>query len=196
MRVLRWKECLAVAGVPKRQWSNLVGCKNLALAFGAGATRVPEGRYFDLDAVVLRSIWALTERVQFDHIVPLLRLHGDVVLCAIGRAEHEAEPIWLAVAEHYDEHGQKAYNLAAGNLSDFFDYRVSEGRFTPSRITLLNVNKLIADTRAAAAKVGIDLDGVFFPAPDTEIYQTIMAEGRKIREDTLAKLRGAGELRQ
>jgi hypothetical protein len=182
--------------LPKSQWKNLLRTKQVALAFGAEAAKIPEGRYFDLDAVVLRSIWELTDKIKIEHVVGLLRLHGDIVLGAIGRAEHEAEPVWLAIAEHYDEHGQKAYNLAAGSLSDFADYRVSEARFTPARITLLNVNKLIADVRANAAKVGVDLDGVFFPAPDTEIYQAIMAEGRKVREDTIAKIRGIGELRQ
>ena len=196
MRVLRWKECLAAAGVPKRQWSNLIGRKMLALAFGAGTTRVPEGRYFDLDAVVLRAIWELAAKVKIEHVAGLLRLHGDIVLGAIGRAEHEAEPIWLAIAAHRDEHEQETYNLSAGSLNDFADFRVEGANYVPDRIVLVNVNKLIADVRANAKQIGIDLDRVFFPAPDTKIYQQIMAEGRKVREETIAKLRGVGELRQ
>src|SRR4051812_25127459 len=118
MRELSWMQTLGSAGVTPHGWRTLMRRKQVALAFAGGAYGEPR-RYFDIDAAGIKLATELAPGIGLDDAATIIRAFSDKWLGAVGLADAQAEPAWLAVAESYDAKGRKAYTVSAGSLSEF-----------------------------------------------------------------------------
>jgi hypothetical protein len=193
MLEIGWTKTLEAAGVKQKQWRNLHRDKATALAFGVASPSMA-GRYFDIDAAVLRLMLDAAPGVGQAEAAALVRLHSDTVLEAIASADADSEPMWLIFAAHRQPDGNWAYNMGSGRLSELPTLSLRGAPHVPDRMVLVNVSKVLATVRANAAKAGLDLSQPFFPPPGSEAYEAIMTTEREQMAEVRRKLT-AGELR-
>ena len=187
---LGWKRYLIGAGLKESQWRNATfKTKNsLAYAFGRATADMPKGRYFDVDCATTRLGLDLAPGIGQREAAGLLVLNGPVVLEAIARADHESEAVFFCVAEGENTKGKHYYNCFAGQLSAFANLIVGEDE-APSRMTFVNVKRVLATVRANAAAEGIDLSDPFLPPLDDPLYVELVKAGREFSDELLTKVR-------
>jgi hypothetical protein len=121
----------------------------------------------------------------------LMSLHWDALLTALGLADVSPEPVFLVMTQDV----KAGYRMAQGLFSEIAAWPIEKVAAIRS-MRFLNVTDLLARLRENARKIGLDLSDPFFVPPTDPLFEEVMAEGDKEREEVRARVRAWLEARQ
>lgn len=181
---LTLKELLAVTATDIQKFNTLRKRDQIGLAFGRGIAPASLS-YLPVDAVGMLIVETLGKSYpRLEVAAQLTRLHFD----AWGRcvAEADANPDCQAsfvIVDLEREHDGAQAHFVAGTAdvvqpellaADLVRSTPQTRGFTATRITCINVSRLMRFIRAQATAVGIDLSHSFMPPPDSREFAELM----------------------
>jgi hypothetical protein len=185
------REFLALINRSEGAFEVLQNRKQVALAFGA---EVPAtyGGYFDVDAAAMLVSDGLAAAMAKHKgaAAALVRLFGEQLLDAIGRAEFDRRAMFFAIGETQTPEGI-AYTGTCGTLAeiaaDFDEANPERIGPPPARLLTVNVTDVLARIRANARAAGIDLSDPLFLPPGHPEYARLIEQAREVREAAIAR---------
>ena len=193
MRALSTQQFYAAAGVDAGTFGARTNRQETALAFGIGQ-RLAGGKLLELDAVAMVLVDELAPAFSRRFAAGIVMGNAHAWLGAVGAADATREPIYFQVFESGEpirsgdrsplEKAQVGYSTLA-EFEKNVKKATERGVGMPPRIHFYNITDILARVRANAARVGVDLSGPFFPAPDDPLAKQILDEATKDRDQAL-----------
>lgn len=186
MRATGIDDYLAITGMKRATFDAWQTRSEIALAFGL-ARRLAGGTLLDLDCICHFVGEALSPTFTRKHAATLVRAHSDEILKAIGLADiTPGDDLFIAAAELGPgyaitrDHRMLFGATTLGELAkSYADHRQGE---QATRVTLVNMTRILSDVRDRAAKCGVDFSAPFFPPPDDPTAAKLIATAKKERE--------------
>lgn len=189
------KTFLVCVGVSSEVFRQLSFKRHAALAYGVPVPSA-DGVYLPLDAVAMRMMGELSLVVGRKTAANLVLSHFDCWADAVGRAEAgDTRTMFLAVAVFDAKKGgrrETEYIVTSGTQDEITaDLR----GIKMDRAVTASVTGIVADVRARAKAVGVDLSQPFFPPPDHPQFRALIDEAKHQRMAALKRHHGGKQYR-
>jgi|GEM_PF-7064948 len=191
MQKLNSQQFYALSGTVRPTFKTAINRQEAALSFGIGH-KLAGGIFLDLDVIAWRLTDELTPAFGRKLAAALIKGFSDVWCEAVSNADRLPEPIFLVVVEqgHKLQGGMRAtyegVNVGQATMAEFAKASV-KAKMVPKRITLVNVNAVLATIRSKAADIGFNLSAPFIVMDDPLFIQA-REEARKSREARVARI--------
>jgi hypothetical protein len=193
VRIIKFNEFMAAAGLTSQLLKTLRRRDQLALAFGRRDVYASLN-YIELDAVAVGLVDDLSASFDRTFAAQLIRTHCDVWAHVIAQSESTKGPHFFAVVE-FERRGQVSHLVAGASTGDpqqiMFNVSAQPqaAGYEPLRTIAVNVTHVTKRVRANARRGGFDFSNRFLPPPGDPRFSEIFEPYKEARDRAVATVK-------